>query len=57
MPILWLKKEHKYSKETDHYCYLRWRKAKSRKAQLFWINAHYLCGELNIQLGRQNNGQ
>lgn len=44
--ILWLAKEHKYNKNADHYCYLRTQKAKTRKAQLFWINAHYLYGEI-----------
>ena len=33
-------KAHLYSRKAQQYCYERWNKAKSREAELFWINAY-----------------
>jgi len=49
MTVLWLKKKHKYNKRAENYCYLRWCKSKTREAELFWINCHYLYGELRMR--------
>ena len=44
--VLWLNKYHNYNREAEHYCYVKWCKAKSREAELFWINCHYLYTSL-----------
>ena len=39
---------HRYSIDTEHYCYLRINKATTTEHKLFWINMHMLYGLMRI---------
>ena len=41
-------------KRIEHYCFLRWQKALTREAELFWINKHLQIGEM-LLTRRQTN--
>lgn len=42
------------NKKLEHYCYLRYLKAKTVEAELFWINMHLKIGE-SIYASRNYN--
>lgn len=49
MIVGWLKKDHKYNKFSEFYCFKRIEIAEkmgNRKAVLFWTNCHLLYGML-----------
>lgn len=47
--VLWLKKPHAYTKKAESFCYVRFSKANTRDARLFWMNCHMLYDEIRIK--------